>query len=554
MSSDVVLTAALRNNLLSLQNTQRSIDTTQLRLATGLKVNSALDNPQNFFTAQSLNNRANDLSRLLDGINLSIRTIEETDKGLTALTNLVEQAQSIVNSARDELASSEGEARAVGTVDLSQESDLTNLANIAGGEQILITTTDNAGNQITETVTIGTTADTADNLAARITNAFADNQNGEISASVNTDGFFTIESSDGRSFRITTDAVNTLSLAGFGDLGLDRFFEDETRGGATLAGATIVAGDTARSISLFESSGDTVEAGDALDAQTFIDAEGNDVLTLNVGDSIQVSINATTSVTLAIAGGETFQELIDTVNQNTSVNELIQLDFDDTTGQLQVQSLSDTVENVSFNVTSGAGGTQFDIGLGDPTGALDPIGVFAAGVQETTFSFNTSTGSLETLANDFNEVRNQIDRIVVDANFRGLNLLNGDNLQTFFNEDFTSSLTITGATFTADGLGITQVTFNSSDAIELSADQVQDAISEIRSFSSSVANGITIIQTRRDFTEETINTLSAGADDLTVADQNEEGANLLALQTRQQLGVTSLALAAQSQQAVLRLF
>jgi flagellin-like hook-associated protein FlgL len=76
----------------------------------------------------------------------------------------------------------------------------------------------------------------------------------------------------------------------------------------------------------------------------------------------------------------------------------------------------------------------------------------------------------------------------------------------------------------------------------------------VRSFGSTLANNLSIIQARRDFTESTINTLQAGADDLTVADQNEEGANLLALQTRQTLGVTSLSLASQSQQAVLRLF
>jgi len=84
MSSDIVLTSALRTNLLSLQNTQRLIDTTQERLATGLKVNSALDNPQNFFAAQSLNNRASDLGRLLDGISQSIRTIEEADQMIAA--------------------------------------------------------------------------------------------------------------------------------------------------------------------------------------------------------------------------------------------------------------------------------------------------------------------------------------------------------------------------------------------------------------------------------------------------------------------------------------
>ncbi len=70
----------------------------------------------------------------------------------------------------------------------------------------------------------------------------------------------------------------------------------------------------------------------------------------------------------------------------------------------------------------------------------------------------------------------------------------------------------------------------------------------------SIANDLSIVQFRRDFTEQTINTLQAGADDLVVADQNEEGANLLALQTRQALGTTSLSLAAQSQQSVLRLF
>ena len=90
--------------------------------------------------------------------------------------------------------------------------------------------------------------------------------------------------------------------------------------------------------------------------------------------------------------------------------------------------------------------------------------------------------------------------------------------------------------------------------VDQASDEVRAALASVRSFGSTLANDLSIIQTRRDFTEETINTLTAGADDLTVADQNEEGANLLALQTRQTLGVTSLSLASQSQQSVLRLF
>ena len=100
MTSDVVLTAALRNNLLSLQNTQNSIDTTQFRLATGRKVTSALDGPQSFFAAQTLNNRASDLTRLLDGIGQSIQVIRAADNGVTALTTLVEQADSLAANAK----------------------------------------------------------------------------------------------------------------------------------------------------------------------------------------------------------------------------------------------------------------------------------------------------------------------------------------------------------------------------------------------------------------------------------------------------------------------
>ena len=259
MSSDVVLTSALRNNLLSLQNTQRLIDETQLRLATGLKVNSALDNPQNFFASQSLNNRASDLSRLLDGIGQSIRTVETADAGVTALNNLIEQAQSITSQARDELAASEGEARLVGDADLRDIADLTAAGNIADGATLQIDTTDDAGNLISETVTIDA-GDTADSLAAEITNAFADNQNGEISARVDENGLLVIESDGGRTFRLIDEATTAITQAGLDELGIGDFFtvEDRTGAGTTDLTATIVSGSTVSSISLYEGGGDIV--------------------------------------------------------------------------------------------------------------------------------------------------------------------------------------------------------------------------------------------------------------------------------------------------------
>lgn len=558
MSSDVVLSAALRNNLLSLQNTQRLIDSTQLRLATGLKVNSALDNPQNFFTAQALNNRAGDLERLLDGISQSIRTIEEADKGITALSKLVEQAQSIVQSARDELAASEGEARLVGTVDLSEFDDLSADLGIAAGDAFVINTTDDSGVQITETVTL-LANDTVYSLAARITDAFADNEAGEITASVTDQGYLSIQSKNGRSFSITTTAANELTIADLDALGIGDYFELSNRsagGGTNLAASTIVAGNTIRSISLYEAPGDLVEAGDAIFGNAYTDAEGNAALDLDAGASITLTINTTTTSvnTGALAGATaSFQDLVDSINSNVNLNQLVSAEFDSKTGQIAFTALDDSVENIQLTVGAAANGDVIGWGLGDATGDLDAV-TSAGGAEDFTFRFNNSTQVLDRLAGDYNTLRGQIDTLVNDAQYRGINLLNGDDLVTFFNENNTSRLTTSGAIFTANGLGITEASFRSSAEIENSAAQARAALDTVRSFGSTLANNLSIIQARREFTEGTVTTLKAGADDLTVADQNEEGANLLALQTRQQLGVTSLSLAAQSQQSVLRLF
>lgn len=568
MTSDIVLTSALRTNLLSLQNTQSLIDDTQLRLATGLSVNSALDNPQNFFAAQSLNNRASDLTRLLDGISQSIRTIETANTGVEALESLITQASSIVSSAREELASSEGEARLLGDVDLSDVTDLTDASfaggAIAAGSQFTVTTTDDDGQQISEQITING-FDTAESLAAQITNAFSDNQDGEISARIVDGQFLEIASSDGRTFRLQDDAVNSVTLAGFDALGFGDQFANEAdgAGGADVAAATIVSGSTLSSIAIFEGDGDLAEAGDTLIDATgtdFTDSDGNTIISrgaggLAAGDSIAFTVDGTTQ-TVTLADNTTFQDIVDDINDNaSSINELVEASFDNLTGQLSIRSISGDATNLEISTTIAAAAQTFDLGFGDTTGNLDPIGAVGGGnTVDRSFAFSRSTVALESFAADFNEVRNQIDRIAVDANFRGVNLLNGDDLTTFFNEDLTSSLTTSGTTFTADGLGLSETNFGNADIVEAAAASVRDALSAVRTFGSTLSNNLSIIQTRQDFTSQTINTLSAGADDLIVADQNEEGANLLALQTRQALGTTALSLASQSAQSVLRLF
>ena len=100
MASNITLSAGVRANLLSLQNTAQLMQTTQNRLATGKKVNSALDNPMNFFTSSSLSARASDLGNLLDAMGTGIQTIQAANNGLTAITSLVNQLQATVSQAR----------------------------------------------------------------------------------------------------------------------------------------------------------------------------------------------------------------------------------------------------------------------------------------------------------------------------------------------------------------------------------------------------------------------------------------------------------------------
>ncbi|HXW23148.1 MAG TPA: flagellar protein, partial [Xanthobacteraceae bacterium] len=111
--SDIVLSSGIRANLLSLQNTASLINTTQQDLATGLKVNSALDNPIAYFTASSLNATASNLGNLLDAVSNAVQTVQAANNGITSITKLVQSAQAIVQQAQE---SAESTAVDTGTV------------------------------------------------------------------------------------------------------------------------------------------------------------------------------------------------------------------------------------------------------------------------------------------------------------------------------------------------------------------------------------------------------------------------------------------------------
>lgn len=214
-------------------------------------------------------------------------------------------------------------------------------------------------------------------------------------------------------------------------------------------------------------------------------------------------------------------------------NDLSNLKNNLATAQTTVASVQDSLTNVTVLVNQ-----------------LQGITTQALGTTDTT----TRLG----LASQFNSLLTQLDLLVNDATFNGTNLLNSasNQLVVYFNETNTTALTISGVDVTFSGLGLaaadggfaTDVNINTASSLLLTA------LSTLRTDAASFGGNATLIQTRQDFTSNLIRNLQSASDNLVLADTNEEGANLQALQAQNQLGIVSLGISGQLSQAILRLF
>lgn len=182
----------------------------------------------------------------------------------------------------------------------------------------------------------------------------------------------------------------------------------------------------------------------------------------------------------------------------------------------------------------------------------------AKGLAEAALG-TTDVTSRVALGTQFDTLKNKIDDLATDSTYRGTNLLKGQDLKVNFNEDASSNLTV--ASFTADSAGLnintdaaTQWNTTTNASITSTQEELRVATNTLRDESKKLSNNLTIITTRQNFTDSMIATLQGGSDNLTLADMNQEGANMLMLQTRQSLGTTALSLSSQAAQSVLRLF
>ena len=154
----------------------------------------------------------------------------------------------------------------------------------------------------------------------------------------------------------------------------------------------------------------------------------------------------------------------------------------------------------------------------------------------------------------YNDILQQYDSLIADSSYKGVNLLTGQNLKINFNEDRSSKIDVSGVKADSDSLELKTKEWKTAEDVEKSISELEEAINSLRSFASQFGNYYSLVTTRQDFTENLINVLEEGADKLTLADMNQESANMLALQTAQQLAVNSLSLASQAARGILRLF
>ncbi|SHM15958.1 flagellin N-terminal helical domain-containing protein [Roseibium suaedae] len=383
----ITISSAVRSSLTSLQSTSKLMSSVQEKLSTGKKVNSALDNPNSFFTAKGLENRASDLSTLLDDMGQSVQTLKAADKGIEAISDLVDAAKAKASQAQQSSSQSERNKYAKEYNELLTQ--IEDIAKDSGykGKNLL------GGNGNDLSVTF--------------------NEDGSSSLAISAVDFTDTTSSTGLNLSdltLASEGTSTIAL------------NSTATGSAALTAGDLLTDDA------------EFTAGDTL---TFTDSNGTEVGSLKITDE-------------------------------TTVQDL--------------QDALDDIEGVSTDLTGGSLTTTSD---------------FKLTISSSSTAFNS-------------------------------------------NADLTTSST--------------DSSFAKDSDIEKTLKSLKKAQDTLRSQASTFGTNLSIVQNRQDFTNAMINTLEEGAGKLTLADTNEEGANLLALQTQQSLASTSLSLAAQADQNVLRLF
>ena len=279
------------------------------------------------------------------------------------------------------------------------------------------------------------------------------------------------------------------------------------------------------------------------------------------------SITLTSGMRKNLFSLQNTEKLLQTTQTRLATGQRVQKAVDDPINYFTALNHSQRADDLASRKDEMAESIQLISAANDGVESVSALIASAKSLAQSALS-TSGTSSIETLKDQYDEVLNQIDDLAADSGYKGVNLLEDSTVShdVKFDETGVSKLTVTGfnATSTAEVLNldeggatnnwsVTGGTANST-MINSAITKLDSATSALRDEASKLSTNLSTITIRQDFTANMINTLQDGAANLTNADMNEEGANMLMLQTRQQLGTTSLSLASQAAQSVLRLF
>ena len=682
MTGKISLTASMRSNLLSLQNISRQVSSTQNKLATGNKVNSAIDNPSSYYTARSLTNRANDLDILLDSMGQAVSTIKTASTAISTAADLIEQMSSIAQSASEVMG---GEVHKIdstmstleiqqilnqgGIVSLQDDITLTDTLNIniagttivgnghsityAGAKGFQVVGSENvAGDAAINIIadakisglTINYSNSAAQGTAISIAGAKADIDNITINGTTTANRLYGIQVLNGG--KLSLDTTKNINLGGdysqklvngnpdlwAGKYNTDMIVNQIGDDGAAASACKNYSPDASLANNAdfgkgqwyLPSIGELADlygtdysqitqpseghgmAGAIGDNKAKVNAalktlqdKGVDAKTLTEswnwssseefgGVSWFLGIGTgerSTSGQQASANVRPFQLLENCFNPATNSTPQIGdvMYADKTWGSAEDYDGSKQAVGIITNINEDSSSATIvalkDIGTckwqssayKDEQGRWHGTNITAikdyrwghmyTGLAKGRGDIAVSNREVEALdvstssyAKQYTTALNAYDQLISDSSYQGINLIKGDSLKVTFNENGNHAYEIKGTDISSTALGLGAAQWETLSDIKASIVQLKSAVSTLRKVDSELGNNYSIIQTRQDFTESLINILTEGADKLTLADMNEESANMLALQTRQQLAINSLSLASQAAQAVMKLF
>ena len=643
--SNISLTSSMRSNLLSLKNASSLMDLTQNRLSTGKKANSPIENRSAYYTSQSLTNRANDLTALLDSMGQSISTIKTATSTLDTGLNFLEQAISVAEQAMNQPIISDGSVtRPLEEFTLNDYKVITSEMSASEIEDLFTSgaklvlagdiTLDRGLNISTANVlidgnghSINYTASSTGDAAIKINGSSASANIQNIKINARGEQVYGISVTNGATLNID----NTLGINVSGSDSQKIWFRDEIlyNGEANTRAMIDQHGNDAYAAKMCNNYSVGTEAdftqgtwylpslGELMDMYGYdytqmTSAKGNTGTTHEGKIAINKTLNTLKNdkgVDAEALSGELWsssefgfhyswyfntddgsRDSVDKGNDSRGVRafQLIENAItvgdntpkvgdvyytDNTWGKAEDYDGSKTIAGVVASVgddgsvkimsLKNLGSTQWSNGKIDTTIAnykeaevlstaqsqgIVNVGYTSAGGDAGTLKINSG------FIKQYNDVITEYDSLINDGSYKGVNLLRNDDISVQFNETRTSKLDINGKDMRYSSLGISQAEWNTILDIADSMTELRQAINSVRNFVSELGNNYSIIQNRKGFTENLINILNAGADNLTLADMNEESANMLALQTRQQLATNALSLASQGAQAVLKLF